>query len=328
MQHNISVAMCTHNGQAHFKEQLHSILNQSVTVQEICIYDDASEPQFRDLILEEIRISKKQFPEVTFRTKFNNPALGIAKNFESAIQACLGNIIFLSDQDDIWVPTKVERVSNYFDQNPQHSLVFTDARLVDEDGIPLKKTLFETLYISPSELNEIIDNKSILTLARRNIVTGATVALKSGLREVAGQIPEGWIHDEWYAMVAAMRAELGLLPTELIDYRQHGGNQIGVKSLSLRGKLGRLRVSRGNWNARLLRRAQSLSDWVISQGYPVQDIQTLVAQAKVAHELVRNGYPKSRLRRPIHILREIKTGRYKSCGLGIQDIVRDLVQPV
>lgn len=324
----ISVALCTHNGQAHFVDQLNSILNQTMSVHEICIFDDASSPKFRTMILEQVKRCKDLFPKITIHTRFNNPALGVAKNFEAAIEACTGELILLSDQDDIWSETKVESIFLYLVENPQHSLVFTDARLVDENALELKKSLFKTLYISPQEIEEVFTNQGMHTLARRNIVTGATVALTKELRESAGSIPEGWIHDEWYAMVAAMKEELGLILKQLIDYRQHGSNQIGVKSLSLRGKFGRLKVSRTAWNLRLLRRALSLEEWVAQSGYSAFEIQSRIAKEKVAHEVIRNEYPASRIRRIFPVFREVRTGRYRSCGLGVQDIVRDLVQPV
>lgn len=328
LHYKVSVALCTHNGQAHFLDQLDSILAQSVSVHEIYIFDDASNPAFRKMIKEQIEKNNILFPNIAIYSKFNNPALGVAKNFEAAIQNCTGDLIFLADQDDTWVPNKVETICQFFQDNSDVSLVFTDAQLVDEMALPLKKTLFETLYISKSEINEVLTNRGIHTLARRNIVTGATVAMRRELRADAGAIPDGWIHDEWYAMVAAVRGQLGLISDSLINYRQHGANQIGVRSLSLKGKLGRLKVSRTQWNARLLRRAHSLESWVSTSGYSEDEVQSIVAREKVIHEIVRNQYPGSRLRRIIPVFKETKTGRYKSCGLGIQDIARDLIQPV
>lgn len=323
---SFSVALCSHNGEKFFKEQLDSILNQTVPVQEIIISDDNSQPIFQKFLQKSVDDAKKVFPEIQIRLVLNSKTLGVTKNFEQAARLCSSDIILFADQDDIWAEDKVKIIRDEFLNRPSIDLIFSDAALIDSQGNSLHKTLFRTLYISQFEINEILTGAGYRTLARRNIATGATFAFRREILDIAVPVPDGWIHDEWFAMVAAMKNNLFLIQTCLISYRQHESNQIGVKSLSLRGKFRRLLISREGWNKRLLTRALSLHRWVSDQ-FLENSPQLEVSSQKLIHEQVRSSYPSSRLLRVWPILKEVSSGRYRSCGLGLQDIFRDLVQP-
>ena len=86
-------------------------------------------------------------------------------------------------------------------------------------------------------------------------MTGATAAIRRRLAAVAVPFPAEWVHDEWLAMVAASIGRIVPLDEQLIDYRQHGGNEIGAVELTFRGKLGRLIAPGRQRNERLLARA-------------------------------------------------------------------------
>lgn len=109
----LSVAMCTYNGEKYIREQLMSIRNQTLRIDEIVICDDCSEDDTVEIIENLIR----QY-DLPVRLHVNTWNHGYRKNFEQAICRCSGDIIFLSDQDDIWLPTKVETIIGYFNSNP------------------------------------------------------------------------------------------------------------------------------------------------------------------------------------------------------------------
>ncbi|MBC7677901.1 MAG: hypothetical protein H7233_02770 [Pseudorhodobacter sp.] len=163
---------------------------------------------------------------------------------------------------------------------------------------------------------------------RRNIVTGATMMVRRELVERSRPFPAAWVHDEWMAMVAAATGLVDLLEDQLTDYRQHGGNQIGVTSLDASGKLGRLRAPRTARNARLLARAAALQER--ASGFePAASASVLaLVDAKLAHETRRSALPETRLLRVGPIVRGWRAGDYSRFGLGLQDVLRDLVQPV
>jgi glycosyltransferase involved in cell wall biosynthesis len=93
----LSVAMCTYNGAQYIEKQLLSILNQELPINEIVICDDGS----NDDTLEKVENIAANYQDVAWKILQNAPQLGVTKNFEKAITLCTGDIIFLSDQDDI-----------------------------------------------------------------------------------------------------------------------------------------------------------------------------------------------------------------------------------
>jgi glycosyltransferase involved in cell wall biosynthesis len=105
--------MCTYNGSRHLKSQLDSISAQTRLPSELVICDDASSDDTVPII--------EQFAaSVPFRVRLdvNAQNLGSTKNFEKAIQKCKGDLIALSDQDDVWLPRKLEVLEAEFQSKP------------------------------------------------------------------------------------------------------------------------------------------------------------------------------------------------------------------
>ncbi|KQW07853.1 hypothetical protein ASC66_02475 [Leifsonia sp. Root4] len=323
----ISVALATHNGSAFIREQLRSILAQTRPVDEIIVSDDAS----RDDTVAIIEASVAEWaslhaPVPALRILRNEFALGVTANFEQALGACSGEIIALCDQDDRWDDGKIAVIEEAFRARAELELVHSDARIVDAIGTPTGLRLLETLNVSESERREIRGGRAIDTLLRRNLVTGATAVVSRGLIERARPFPASWVHDEWLAVIAASTDRLLLIEQDLIDYRQHGANQIGATSLTGSIRLARLMQPRTDRDARLLARAIDLAERLPGTGAPQHVVE--LAQDKVVHERVRSGYPRARLLRLIPVLKEWFSGRYRRFGLGAQDVLRDLIQPV
>ena len=319
---SISVALCTRNGARFVEEQVRSILAQTLQPAEIVLSDDASTDATVALVTALVEPTA-----VALRLFANDPALGVTKNFEQALNACSGELVALSDQDDVWRPDRLERAAHLFAEQPSLLLAGSDARLVDEGGEPLGSTLFDTLSISDAEFAAIDGSDAFAALLRRNIVTGATTMIRRELVEAAVPFPSSWVHDEWLATVASAIGGIAMSREPLIDYRQHGGNQIGVSNLSLAGKVRRVLEPRSGRNARLEARSRALVERLESWGASVPPEMTDGARGKLDHERVRNALPKSRLRRIRPVLREARNKGYERYGLGRQDILRDLVQP-
>lgn len=322
MPERVSVALCTHNGEKHLAEQLRSVVDQSRRVDEIVLSDDASTDRTRAL-LEEFRASAPTGIRVI--VLHNDEALGVTANFEKAIRATSGDTVLLCDQDDAWARDKVETLLRVLDERDA-LLVHTDARIVDGDGAPTGALLFRTLGVGEKELGAEERGDGASVLLRRNIVTGATVALRRSLAEAAMPFPPSWVHDEWLAMQAALKGGLQVSRRPLTDYRIHGGNQIGASSLTVESAVGRLRAPRDARNARLLARARDLYERHAEER-PDDAALLAVLRDKLRHEEVRSGYPAGRLLRVLPVLREAASGRYRRFGGGARDVLRDLVQP-
>jgi len=324
----VSVALGTHNGANYLREQLESILAQTHPVDEIVLSDDASHDgtvELAERIIHEHRTTDAATPSLAVLR--NAVALGVTRNFEQALTAASGDLMALCDQDDVWHPDRVERGLAAITRRPGTELVAAEARLVDEGGRPIGRSLFETLGVDDGLRRRLESDGAFDELLKRNVVTGATMMVTRALVERASPFPASWVHDEWLAIVASVGGGLALVAEPVIDYRQHGGNQIGVTRLGPGGKLGRLREPRSERNARLLARANDLADRLPGIAGDDARVATSV-RAKLAHEVMRQQLPAGRLRRLRPVWREWRTGAYGRYGLGARDVLRDLVQPV
>jgi glycosyltransferase involved in cell wall biosynthesis len=324
-QPGVSVALCTHNGSRFVGRQLDSILAGELLPTEIVISDDASTDDTVGIVgaMAE-RITSAGVALVVLE---NSPALGVAANFERAILACTGDLIALCDQDDVWHPDRLRVAVEAFGRRPELLLLHADARLVDAHGAPIGLTLFDGLGISAQERSAIHEGHGFDALLRRNLVTGATSLIRRELAELAVPFPTPWVHDEWLAIVAAALGGLDFSDDELIDYRQHGANQIGVTKLTPIGKIRRLFEPRDDRNVYLAERARVLLAGLVALGERVPPEVLAKADAKVRHLDARARLPLPRLLRIVPVVAEAATGRYRLYSRGHLDIARDLLQP-
>lgn len=318
---SISVALCTHNGETYVGEQVASILNQTLKPTEIVLSDDASTDDTVAIVRAAVEGSG-----VALTVFENRPALGVTANFQQAVLACSGELIALSDQDDVWHPEKLARITEAF-ANPKVLLVHTDAQLVDGAGVPLDHTLLQSLEARGEEKHEIAMGRGFETLLRRNLVTGATAVFRRSLLEAAVPFDGQWVHDEWLAIIAGAVGMTDLVDEPLIDYRQHGANQIGARKLTFREKLSKFREPRLERNTHLLARAESLVARLEALGDTVNPSYRELAREKLAFERTRFALPSNHLLRLGPVLRNALAGRYRRFTLGLPDVVRDLAQP-
>jgi glycosyltransferase involved in cell wall biosynthesis len=322
----VSVAMGSRNGAAHIEEQVAGILGQTLAPLELILSDDASTDGTVEIVERMFAEHCSAHPDadIQLRVLRNPVALGVAGNFAQALTACVGDVIALSDQDDLWEPDRLEHLVARSAVPPEVVAVHSDARLVDGEGHPLGTTLFEAIGLSGAERRAVDRGRAFEVLLRRNVATGATMVLTRALRDTALPIPEGWIHDEWLAMVASIEGELRREDRALTGYRQHGGNEIGARKIGLGDRVDRLREPRAARNRRLLVRAESLA-----ARYPVSGdgrIGGLIA-GKHRHERFRSALPAARVARLPSIVAAAVRGDYHRYGRGLPDVLRDTVQP-
>lgn len=324
----VSVALGTHNGARYLGEQLCSILAQQHPVAEVVVSDDASSDgtiELADRLIDEHRTSDAPTPALVVLR--NAVPLGVTANFERALRAASGDLIALCDQDDVWRPDRVARAVAEFAARPGLDLVAAEARLVDEGGAPLGRSLFETLGVDVRLRLRLESDAAFDELLRRNVLTGATMMVSRSLVERSVPFPASWVHDEWLAVVASVGGGIAIVTDPLIDYRQHAANQIGVTRLGAGGRFARLREPRTARNARLLARAQDLAERLPGI-VPADRRVASEVRSKLAHEVMRQGLPAARPARIGPVWREWRSGAYRRYGLGAQDVLRDLVQPV
>ena len=319
----VSVALCTYNGAEFLEAQLRSILEQTRPVDEVVICDDGSTDDTAAVVA---RVAAATSTRIVF--EINPNKLGITRNFERAISLTRGDLIFLSDQDDLWYPTKVRDMLAAFARDPDLQLLHTDARLVNQAGTALGATLFDALELTPIERQQEHDGDAFDAFLRRNLVTGATAAFRRELFEAARPFPAEWLHDEWLAIIGAAIGRVDFLDFPLIDYRQHDHNQVGMRPRSWRDKLQRVVTARGDYHRRLQRRAEMLLRHLQKINGRIKRCREAQVREKFEHARVRSQLPSARLARIPIVLREIASGRYRRCSTGWRSIARDLIERI
>ena len=159
----------------------------------------------------------------------------------------------LADQDDQWLPEKLESSLTLLKQLEQiHGvemplMVHSDLALIDSDGTPLGCSYLQRQRLDPSRTG--LDD-----LVLTNVVTGCSVLLNRALLQKALPIPaEALMHDWWLALVASANGVIGFLPEPAVLYRQHGSNVLGAQGIGLRRIIGRLLHPRGHGPRALFR---------------------------------------------------------------------------
>ena len=225
MNEKIDVLLATYNGEKYLREQIDSILNQTYSNIRLVISDDCSKDNTREII--------KEYEEKDDRviSYFHEKNLGYVKNFEFLLTKVENDIYMLSDQDDVWLPTKIEHTYNKMVAT-NADLVFTDLEVVDENLKMMYPSFNDYMKLS----RKIKKYKTDYRLQYLyNCVTGCTLMSKKKFLDMILPIPtqsKYAIHDTWIATAIANNGKVEYLDEKTILYRQHGNNQVGTEKVS------------------------------------------------------------------------------------------------
>jgi glycosyltransferase involved in cell wall biosynthesis len=323
----ISVAMCTYDGERFLREQLASIAAQERAPDELVVCDDRS----KDSTCEIVREFAATAP-FSVRLHVNERNLGSTKNFERAITLCGGDVIALSDQDDVWVESKLRRVEERFEAEPGAGLVFTDAEVVDEHLRPLGYRLWESVGFDAAHQRLVRGGRALDVLLPGWTVTGATLAFRSAYKNLVLEIPDdlALIHDGWIALMIASVAEVSFVEEPLVKYRQHSRQQIGARERRAREAAGASGVKEA------MRRPNSYEEMIAIGGrarlrladrrdeYGGEEALAKLG-ARLEHLRARASLPEGKLSRARCVLRELLSRRYHLYSNGVYSAVKDLL---
>ncbi len=203
----VSIAMATYNGAQYLQEQLESFINQKRLPDELIICDDGSEDNTVQIIEE----FSQRAPFLVQLIK-NPTNLGFVRNFEKALTYCNGDLIFFSDQDDIWFPEKISYIEQIFMSKSGKLLIIHNGKLVDES---LK-------WFGATKLGQVRAGWS----DDKHFATGALSVIHKDLKKCVLPFPSNITvgHDAWIHLIARLIGSRVVIERSLQLIRRHSSN--------------------------------------------------------------------------------------------------------
>lgn len=204
----ISICLAMYNGANYIALQIRSILDQLGQSDEVVIVDDCSQDESVQIV--------NSFGDSRIRLIRNDSNLGILATFERALRESAGDILFLSDQDDIWRSDKIERVVSVFASDPAITMVVSDARVIDAAGDITARSFFgQRGAFSAGILHNLAKNKYL----------GCTMAFRRSMLDYFLPVPPDVpMHDMWFGLLNGIYGRTAFIDETLISYRRHGNN--------------------------------------------------------------------------------------------------------
>jgi glycosyltransferase involved in cell wall biosynthesis len=242
----ISIAMATYNGARFIREQLESIASQNHRPSEIVVTDDCSSDNTLELVTEFARTAP--FPVIAQR---NKSRLGFKENFLQAVGLCSSDLIACCDQDDVWLPNKLENIAPVFN-DPDVMLVHHNSFIVNNSGevLGFLRDFGIPATLSPHEADPWFSAYGHTLTFRKELAQFSalwrdSVSAHSSEEKIAVYATEQESHDHWFFFLASELGKVCYQETPLVNYRQHGSNAEGWG-----GKMSYIR----KWRHRLERR--------------------------------------------------------------------------
>jgi glycosyltransferase involved in cell wall biosynthesis len=203
----ISIAMATYNGAKYLREQLDSFVAQTRLPDELVITDDCS----TDNTIEIIQAFAATAP-FAVRWEQNEKNHGYTGNFNHALMKTTGDLVFLSDQDDVWFPEKLAVMERYALENPEALVVMNDAALTDGN-------LNDTGLTKQGQI-------ASAGMTDSSFVMGCCAVIRRELLDVCLPVPSHYKgHDNWIVKMAEGVGRKRVVADVLQWYRRHEANE-------------------------------------------------------------------------------------------------------
>lgn len=222
----IDIVLASYNGEKYIKEQLESILDSNLFgdfINKIIISDDNSTDRTNEIV-HSLACEKIIFVK-------NSNSKGVIGNFENALSYSDSNYVILCDQDDVWLPSKIEclldGIKNIEGEEKEPALFFSDLKVVDKNLNILSDSFWNYQKINPENCRNLID------LIFRSVSPGCAMILNRRLIDMSLPFPSSCImHDWWFILVAKAKGKVGFTRKATILYRQHDNNVLGAQDRS------------------------------------------------------------------------------------------------
>jgi len=228
----VDIALATYNGSKFLPELLKSLDSQNHSNWRLIARDDNSKDSTSEILQE----AGKRHPETIILPSHDR--LGVIGNFNAVLDNSSAHYVMLADQDDIWLPEKIEAslvgikiIESKFGEN-HPALFFTDLSVVDEKLKSISQSFWEYEKVSPNSVH------SLQKLVHRNVSPGCAVIVNRALLEKTLPIPhQAMMHDWWLILTANVFGTIDYSSKPSALYRQHQNNTEGAKAYSLLNKL-------------------------------------------------------------------------------------------
>ena len=225
MSEKVDILLATYNGEKYIKEQIDSILNQNYKDIRLIISDDCS----KDTTIQILKEYEQKDKRIELYIQPQN--LGVVKNIEFMLQQVENPYYMLADQDDVWLPEKVEKSLEKLKQE-NADLVFGDLEVVDQELKTIYSSFGDYMLLN-RKINKYINSDRLNYLY--NCVTGCTILAKKETIEKILPLPQKSkyvIHDYWMGIMVSLNGKVAYISEKYIKYRQHGNNQVGTNKIS------------------------------------------------------------------------------------------------
>lgn len=239
----ISIIMATYSGGQYLSDQIKSILGQSYKEWQLTIRDDNSRDNTQDVIKE----YTQRYPEKIKLVSDRDSNIGTSQNFLRLLNHADTDYVMFCDQDDIWLPDKIEITFNKMREIEEEFgvdipvLIHTDLKVVDKNLDIVSNSFWKYQHLAPQK------GKTLNRLLVQNAITGCTVMINKTLKGKIKLLPEQTImYDWWISLAAAAFGKIDYVPRATILYRQHDSNNIGAKEWNLGYIMNMARLNRSN----------------------------------------------------------------------------------
>ena len=314
----VSIALAAYRGEKFIAEQIKSLLAQTMPPDEIIICDDSPD----DLTSEQI----KPYLACGKINYIHNPVqLGICRNFEKALSLCSGEYIFLCDQDDFWLPDKIETLVNVLECNPQYSGAFCDSTVVNKDLKPLGFSLWEMRSFTKNMQKELNRGCSLKVFLKRVTLSSHNIVFRKECLPRILPFPELGIFypDTWIGLQLAISGNWYAVNKQLTLYRVHDNNCSSP--------------TKPNWKTQMKFSAKARQRDAF--GCTLALAQELIGRAPAdtpenylkmlrnysRHYLNRKNFSKNFFCTIFQIFCEYLSGRYHTCSNGIKSVAADIL---
>jgi glycosyltransferase involved in cell wall biosynthesis len=196
--------MATYNGASFIRQQIESILPQLEANDEFVFADDGSTDDTLSII--------QSYQDNRFKLINTGRTGSPAKAFEVGLKHCTGNMIFLADQDDVWKPEKVIKITSLL---KSFDLILTDCSIINEHNEKITDSFFLTQRSRKGLLQNILYNSYM----------GCCMAFHRKILDRALPFPVSLkAHDQWIGLIAERYFNVHFLDEPLVEYRRHGKN--------------------------------------------------------------------------------------------------------